>query len=143
MACPQLEDLLVDYSELPAAGRAAVDAHLVACGDCRAFYDALGGIDDALAAAFAPAAVGPGLGAAVRRRTLEAGPARRPSWIPEILDFIGWAAVVGVALYVVDDVSPVAQMDAYTAWAAGGVIFSAGLWVGLRCSAAMDGGHRG
>ncbi|HYM11901.1 MAG TPA: hypothetical protein VEU62_14285 [Bryobacterales bacterium] len=142
MPCPQVEDLLVDYGELAAAERGAVDAHVAACADCRAFRDALTGLDDALTAAFASAEVPAGFEASVLRRARHAAPAGRPSWIPEILDFIGWAAVVGIALYLVNDASPLSQMDAYTAWAAGGVILSAGVWFGLRSYAAMDGSRR-
>jgi hypothetical protein len=86
MACPEFEDLVRDGG-----------GHAAHCEECRALLEALADVDAALDAAFAGISAPPSLAAAVRARTAHEFPVRRPSLLPEVLDFIGWAAVLALA----------------------------------------------
>jgi hypothetical protein len=88
MACPGLEDLL--------SGRSG--NHALYCEKCRALVEAFAEVDSTFEAAFAGISAPTGLTAAVRISL--AGSARRPSPIPEVLDLIGWAAVLAMAAIV-------------------------------------------
>lgn len=87
MACPEFEDLV----------SGAAGDHAAHCEDCRALLDALADVDATFEAAFAGIAAPPSLAAAVRLRVERELPLRRPSLVPEVLDFIGWAAVLVLA----------------------------------------------
>ena len=82
MACPELEDLLSGAS----------GNHAVHCEACRALLDACAEIDSVFDAAFARNSAPAGLAASVLYPRL--------SPIPEVLDLIGWAAVLAVAAIV-------------------------------------------
>ena len=88
MACPEFEDLV----------REGAGGHAAHCERCRALLDALADVDGAFEAAFAGVSAPPGMAAAVRARVAWEVPVRRPSPLPEILDFIGWAAVLALAV---------------------------------------------
>jgi hypothetical protein len=87
MACPEFEDLV----------RQGPGGHAAHCEACHALLDALADVDATFDAAFAGVSAPPGLAAAVRARAARELPLRRPSMLPEILDFIGWAAVLALA----------------------------------------------
>jgi hypothetical protein len=87
MACPEFEDLV----------RGGAGGHAARCEDCRALLEALADVDATFEAAFAGVSAPPGMAAAVRARVARELPLRRPSPLPEILDFIGWAAVLALA----------------------------------------------
>jgi hypothetical protein len=87
MNCPEWEDLL----------REGPGGHAAQCEECRALLDALTDVDATLEAAFAGISAPPSLAAAVRARVAREVPARQLSLVPEVLDFIGWAAVLAMA----------------------------------------------
>ena len=87
MPCPDFEDLVNDRD----------GNHAAHCEDCRALLDAMADVDATLEAAFAGISAPPSLAAAVRARVARDFPMRRPSLVPELLDFIGWAAVLTLA----------------------------------------------
>lgn len=87
MACPDFEDLVRD----------GAGDHAEHCEDCRALLDALADVDATFDAAFAGISAPPSLAAVVRARVAREFPVRRPSLLPEVLDFIGWAAVLALA----------------------------------------------
>jgi hypothetical protein len=93
-----MEDLLLGYADLLAEDRDKVDSHFANCKDCRRYFDALLELDAALIAQFSgiepPAAFRKGIDA----RTSTPSTLIPPSWLPELLDFIGWASVAAVAL---------------------------------------------
>jgi len=91
MACPSLEDLLRD----------GAGGHAAHCEECRALLEALANVDATLEASFAGIAAPPSLAAAVRARVARELPARTLSLVPEILDFVGWAAVLAMAAILV------------------------------------------
>jgi hypothetical protein len=87
MACPEFEDLV----------REGAGGHAAHCEECRALLDALTDVDAAFEAAFAGVSAPPGMAAVVRARMARELPLRKPSPLPEILDLIGWAAVLALA----------------------------------------------
>ncbi len=87
MYCPDFEDLLKKENE----------GHLAVCRECRALLDALAHVDATFDSAFAHISAPPCLASTVRLRISQASPERAPSWIPEVLDLIGWAAVLAMA----------------------------------------------
>jgi predicted anti-sigma-YlaC factor YlaD len=87
MACPEFEDLV----------REGAGGHAARCEECRALLDALADVDAVLEAAFAGVSAPSGMAAVVRARVARKLPLRRPSPLPEVLDFIGWAAVLTLA----------------------------------------------
>lgn len=83
--CENFEDRLFAYRELAPADRAAVDAHVSVCLECREFLAAGEHIDEELTALFT----------GIEPRPLPLNTfVRRPTALPEILDFLGWASVV-------------------------------------------------
>jgi hypothetical protein len=87
MACPELEDLLRD----------GAGGHAARCEECRALLDSLADVDATLESAFAGISAPPSLAALARARIARQIPLRAPSVLPEVLDFIGWAAILALA----------------------------------------------
>jgi hypothetical protein len=87
MACPNFEDVL----------RGGAEGHAAGCEECRALLEAVSDVDAALEKGLAGIAAPPYIAAAVRARVANMAPARSLSFVPEILDFLGWAAVVAAA----------------------------------------------
>ena len=96
MACPELEDLLRD----------GAGGHAVRCEECRALLDSLADVDAAFEAAFAGISAPPRLAAAAGSRIAREIHLRAPSVLPEVLDFIGWAAVLALAAVLLPRVLP-------------------------------------
>jgi hypothetical protein len=92
MPCRSFEDLLLQYSELSSSERGRVDAHVVACAECRDYLAVLGEIDGQLAGEYSGVRAPAGFERRVLMRTTA-----RPTWVPEILDSIGWASVIAAA----------------------------------------------
>lgn len=86
MACPEFETLV----------REGRSGHAARCERCAALLDALAEVDSTLEAAFGSISAPPGLAAAARFRIAAEQALRKPSLIPEILDFIGWAAILAL-----------------------------------------------
>ena len=110
MACPEFEDLLRDGAASHGAGGPGADGHAADhaahCEECRALLDAAADVDATLEAAFAGIPAPSGMVAAVRARVAREIPMRGPSLVPELLDFIGWAAVLAVAAILLPRVLP-------------------------------------
>ncbi len=87
MACPDFEELI----------QQGFSGHAAHCDDCRARLEALSHVDTVLDAAFTGIKAPPGFAASVRARITTATAISRPPVLPEVLDFIGWAAILGVA----------------------------------------------
>src|SRR2546428_8075036 len=106
MACAEFEDRLLDYDELESESLQVTDAHLAVCTDCSVFLQALKEVDASLVNLFAGCNVSPTFRASVIGRLKSLRGSRRPSPIPEVLDFIGWAAVFAIVVWLVVQVSP-------------------------------------
>jgi hypothetical protein len=100
MACPQFEDLLQ-------GGPAA--SHAAHCEECRALLEALADADATFEAAFAGITAPSGMAARALALAARTAPLRRPSVLPELLDFIGWAAVLVLAAVLIPRFLPEIQ----------------------------------
>ncbi len=83
-SCPELEELLKEGS----------GGHAAHCRGCRELLDALAHVDATLHAAFGNLRATPELESAISARISRMLSERRPSIVPEVLDLIGWAAVI-------------------------------------------------
>ena len=85
MACPDFETVV----------REGPGGHAAQCEKCAALLDALADVDASLETAFRGITAPPDFAAAVRRR-IAREEVRRPSLVPEVLDLIGWAALLAL-----------------------------------------------
>src|SRR5579872_3444446 len=96
MACEAFERQLTEYAELSGEERTLADAHLAQCAACRDFWEALKAVDAHLSAQFTRSGVSADFASQVRRRVTRQSSVERLSYIPEILDFVGWGAIVAL-----------------------------------------------
>lgn len=96
MACAEFEERLLEYAELANGEKARVDAHAADCPSCHEFLEALRTVDSQLTAQLAGLELTPAFAPAVRRRVRYEGAVARPSLVPELLDFVGWGAIVAL-----------------------------------------------
>jgi anti-sigma factor RsiW len=94
MPCAEFADLLLEYAGLSPDKRARIDSHVAGCGACRELLQALDAVDAELTAEFAGHAVSADFETAVRRRVRSQAALPGPSRVPELLDSLGWAAIV-------------------------------------------------
>src|SRR5438132_332113 len=140
MACPEFEDRLIEYADIEGEARACVDTHLAECAGCREFLEALRVVDTQLAARFVGREVSAAFAPAVRRRVEREASAHRLSFVPEVLDFVGWGAIVALlglmALWVLPLMPAFnanrAALSLNAALAAGGTFLLVALFIGLR-----------
>lgn len=139
MPCAEFEDLLVDYAELAPEARLRVDEHAGRCARCREFLAALQTVDAALTARFVERRVSDAFTAAVRERVRQAPAIRRPSLIPEFLDFAGWGAIVALSALLLWWIAPMLPAPKITvastfsvAYGAGAAFLLVSILVGLR-----------
>jgi anti-sigma factor RsiW len=99
MPCGSFEDLLLDYDTLSPAGREAVDAHVSACPACREYLDVLAHIDRSLSGTFAEVEAPPVFEQQVLARVNGETRTAKPSFLPEVLDFIGWSGVIAAVAW--------------------------------------------
>jgi hypothetical protein len=86
MACPDFETLV----------REGPNGHAAECECCAALLEALSEADATLEAAYAGISAPPSLAAAVRIRIAAQQGVRRLPILPDVLDFIGWAALLAL-----------------------------------------------
>jgi hypothetical protein len=140
MPCAEFQDLLIEYAELAGEARARVDTHVAQCSGCGEFLEALSAVDEGLGAKFGGRReVSAEFQSTVQTRVRRESAIRRPSPIPELLDFIGWGAIValiGLLAWWVSPLLPVsiakAALTFNAALAAGAAFLLAAFWVGLR-----------
>jgi predicted anti-sigma-YlaC factor YlaD len=132
VACREFEGLLLDYQNLSVIERQRVDSHLCLCCECRSFHEALSEVDSALTAAFAGLEGPAALPQAVIRRIDDRAPLRRPSFVPEILDFAGGAAVLVVALVLLEVFLSGLPLDIPAYWVVGALFAATGVIVAYR-----------
>lgn len=125
--------LFLDYDELAAGERAAVDAHMAECGACRAYLAVLADLDAGLTQVYAGAHVSPAF-----RRSVAGALPRKPSFVPELLDFLGWAAVIAVIVGALLFLAPRQALLAPALIAAAAIATSAAAWICLRSMAELD-----
>jgi len=120
MACPEFEDLILDYSEgaVSPADCALLESHTAACADCRASLAMQQELDLRLARSLVKPALSPAFTANLAARI--AVERRKPQfrYLPRILDTIGYLSVASAAGYLIQQLP------------------NAGAWVGMACLAA-------
>ena len=85
MNCTEIEELILNGGE-----NALVAAHVRLCADCCAFAEAARELDTVLMRTRkAPAGLS---------RAVMAAIAPKPTYLPELLDFVGWAAMIAVII---------------------------------------------
>jgi anti-sigma factor RsiW len=144
MACADYEDRLLDYAGLTAEARARVDAHVAQCTACREFRDALGVVDAGLTAAFAGRDVSARFAPALGQRLRQESSLKRPSWVPELLDSLGWSSIVALVALLAWWLSPLASLSAIhpaislnVRFAAASLFLLAAFVVGIRSFAQL------
>ena len=87
MNCTDIEDLILNESE-----PGLVESHVRQCEDCQAFLEGAHELESSLMRTRkAPERMAGAVLAAI---------APRPSYLPELLDFVGWAAMIAVMIEV-------------------------------------------
>lgn len=99
MACPEFEDLILDYSEGAASvtDSALLEAHIAACTDCRASLAAQQELDLRLAKSLLQPALSPNFASQLAARI--AVEQRKPPFrrLPRVLDAIGYLSIATAA----------------------------------------------
>jgi predicted anti-sigma-YlaC factor YlaD len=110
MSCASFEELLLDYADLPAQERDAVDLHVTQCASCRQYSDTLSQLDVALTERFS--GVQPSELLYSRLHAVKTSRSRlsAPSFLPEVLDLIGGAGIVLVLSLVLWKVVPIPEI---------------------------------
>jgi anti-sigma factor RsiW len=95
MACPEFEDLILDYSEGAAspADCALLESHIAACGECRGYLARQQELDLRLAKSVVRPALSPAFNSNLAE--LIAAQRRAPQflWLPRILNAIGYLSL--------------------------------------------------
>jgi len=125
--CPEYEDRILDYGELPPSERAEVDCHLSTCHPCLQFQQALREVDQGLERALADVRLR-AVAADVLRKAQT--PPKRPSLLPEVLDFAGWTSVTAAVVAAVLVIAPLQEPLVWLALS-GAVVAGSG-WFGVR-----------
>lgn len=107
MNCPESEDRLLAYDEADASARRAIDAHVSGCAACADFLAALQEVDRTLAGKFAAMTPRAGFDRAVLERTTTLPGLRKPPFWPVVLDFVAAAAMLLVAVSLLNDAAVV------------------------------------
>lgn len=143
MACAEFEERLLEYAELANGEQALVDAHAAHCSHCREFFEALHTVDSQLTAQLGGREVTAGFATAVRRRVRYEGSAA-PSLVPELLDFVGWGAIVALLGMLAWRLVPFVHISntrlagSFNApYAAAGVFLIAAFLIGIRSFAVL------
>jgi predicted anti-sigma-YlaC factor YlaD len=138
MSCALFEELLLDYADLPAQERNAVDLHLTQCASCRQYSDTLSQLDVALIEQFSGVQPSELFHSRLRAVTISRSPLSAPSFVPELLDLIGIAGIVLVLSLVVWKVVPIPEITDFVPVVgivlpvcAGLVLFGI-VWLGVR-----------
>lgn len=132
MPCVAFEERLLDYADLGAAERQAVDVHTLHCAGCREYLATLTELDTQLTHLFGESRPSHDLAAGAFARAR----ASKPTVIPELLDFVGWSAVAVILSALAWRWRvPVTLPDTvlfYVPYAAALAAIIAGLWIGFR-----------
>ncbi|HUE04536.1 MAG TPA: zf-HC2 domain-containing protein [Bryobacteraceae bacterium] len=99
MACPEFEDLILDYCEGAAspADRALLESHVAACGDCRALLAMQQELDLCLSRSIARPVLSTAFAPRLAARMAEQRRAPQFRWLPRILDGIGYLSLASAA----------------------------------------------
>jgi anti-sigma factor RsiW len=120
MACPEFEDLILDYCEGAAspADSALLQSHIAACSGCRAHLAQQQELELRLAESLPRPALSPQFAAHLAARIAAERRAPKMRWLPRILDGIGYLSLASAGGYLIQQLP------------------HAGTWVGLAALAA-------
>ena len=110
MSCASFEELLLDYADLPAQERDAVDLHVTQCVSCRRYSDTLLQLDVALTEQFSGVQPSELSHSRLHAVTTSRSQLSAPLFLPELLDLIGVAGIVLVLSLVLWKTSPIPQI---------------------------------
>ena len=110
MPCASFEELLLDYTDLPAQERDAVDLHLTQCASCRQYSDTLSQLDVALTEQFSGVQPSDLFYSRLHAVATSRSPLSAPSFLPELLDLIGVAGMVLVLSVILWKVVPIPEI---------------------------------
>jgi predicted anti-sigma-YlaC factor YlaD len=110
MSCASFEELLLEYDDLPAQERDAVDLHLTQCSSCRQYSDSLSQLDVALTEQFSGVQASEHFSSRLHAVTTSRSPLSAPSFLPELLDLIGVAGIVLVLSVILWKVVPIPEI---------------------------------
>lgn len=132
MGCPEYEELMLASLDEPLEpGRAAeLSHHLATCWACAELATVHAEVDAVLARHFAASVEPVNIRESVLTRVARERSLEPPSYLPEVLDFVGYAGVAaaGVAAVFAFAPLPVVLYQA-TAWSAATIAAGGGLWV--------------
>jgi predicted anti-sigma-YlaC factor YlaD len=138
MSCAAFEELLLDYAELPSQERDAVDLHLTQCASCRQYSDTLSQLDVALTEQFSGVQPSELFQSRLHAVTRNRSPLSAPSFVPELLDLIGFAGIGLVLSLVLWKMVPIPEIADFVpnigivlAVCAGLALFGIA-WLGVR-----------
>ena len=137
MPCARFEDLLLDYAELSGELLQSTNAHLAECAEGQAFLQKLDQFDVSLTTAFSASRVSPGFEAAVLRRVSREAPIPKPSFLPEVLDFVGWAAVSVIVAGLIYQLVLLQAVASYALGALAIASVATAIWASLRSYAEL------
>ena len=138
MPCASFEDLLLEYRELSADERKAVDAHLAGCANCRQYLETAAELDAALAETYSGAQTAPAFREAVLSGIRAETHLPKPSALPEVLDFIGWAGVIAAMVCLTPLLPPFRPEFRTIAVVSAAIAVVAAIWAGMRLYADPD-----
>jgi len=95
-------------------------------------------VDTILTASFSHREVSPDVRNAVFEKMRNQAPLRRPSVIPEMLDVVGWAAMVAIVLGLAMFFVPGLDFSIQLAGTVGMLLVTASLWIAYRCYTALQ-----
>ena len=101
MACPEFEDLILDYCEAAAssADRALLEAHIAVCPACRSSLAQQQELDLRLAKSLAAPSLSPAFGPRLAARIAAERRAPQFRWLPRILNGIGYLGMATASGY--------------------------------------------
>jgi anti-sigma factor RsiW len=94
--CTSFENLLLAYQDLSPQDRQRLNLHLAECDGCRSYRDALEQLDSVLTQRLRGIEASEAFRSRIYSRISAPTTLTAPSFVPELLDLIGWAAVVAV-----------------------------------------------
>jgi hypothetical protein len=138
MPCASFEDLLLDYAELPGPERETVDAHVANCARCREYLQILKQLDSGLSELYTGTQAQAGFQKRVVRRLKAETWLAKPSFLPEVLDFVGWAAIIAAAACLMPRPTPLpAEFTSSAALGGAAIATLAALWIAVRSYAEL------
>ena len=127
MACPEFEDLILDFCEGAASppDAALLQSHIATCAACRAYLAGQQELDLRLAKSLTQPTLSPSFAGRLAARIAAQPRAPQFRWIPRILDGIGYLSMAAAAGYLLQQLPHAADWVGLTVLAASAAF---GIW---------------